>query len=87
MPPMSITRRPPISSGPPSRPGCGTAGRPSVDVGPGNDWAVFRLGLPGAVESVEVDTRHFKGNSPGWVSVQVSEDGETWEEVGRPGRR
>jgi allantoicase len=49
--------------------------------GPGSDWAVFRLGLPGAVDSLEVDTRHFKGNAPGWVSVQVSNDGQTWEEV------
>jgi allantoicase len=49
--------------------------------GPGNDWAIFRLGLPGLVETVEVDTRHFKGNAPGWVSIQVSGDGETWEEV------
>lgn len=49
--------------------------------GPGNDWAVFRLGLPGLVDSLEVDTRHFKGNAPGWVSVAVSADGETWEDV------
>jgi allantoicase len=49
--------------------------------GPGNDWATFRLGLPGMVQSVEVDTRYFKGNSPGWVSIHVSDDGETWEEV------
>ncbi len=46
--------------------------------GPGNDWVIFRLGLPGAVDSVEVDTRHFKGNAPGWVSVQASDDGEAW---------
>jgi len=49
--------------------------------GPGNDWAVFRLGLPGVVDSLDVDTRHFKGNAPGWVSVQVSNEGQTWEEV------
>lgn len=49
--------------------------------GPGNDWAIFRLGLPGIVESVEVDTRYFRGNAPGWVSIQVSDDGETWEQV------
>ena len=49
--------------------------------GPGNDWAVFRLGLPGVVDLVDVDTRHFKGNAPGWVSVQVSNQGQTWEEV------
>ncbi len=31
----------------------------------GNDWAVLRLGLPGRVHLVEVDTSHFKGNAPG----------------------
>jgi len=46
--------------------------------GPGHDWATFRLGLPGKVESVEVDTRHFRGNAPGWVSIHVSDDGATW---------
>lgn len=49
--------------------------------GPGHDWAGFKLGLTGVVESVEVDTRHFKGNSPGWVSIHLSDDGETWHEV------
>jgi allantoicase len=49
--------------------------------GPGNDWASFRLGLPGSVQSVEVDTRYFRGNAPGWVSVGVSDDGTTWDEV------
>lgn len=49
--------------------------------GPGHDWAVFRLGMPGVVESVLVDTSHFKGNSPGWVSLDVSEDGTTWTNV------
>jgi allantoicase len=49
--------------------------------GPGNDWASFRLGMPGLVESVEVDTRYFRGNAPGWVSVGVSEDGSKWDEV------
>ena len=27
----------------------------------GSEWAVFRLGHPGTVHAVEVDTRHFKG--------------------------
>ena len=49
--------------------------------GPGNDWATFRLGLRGTVASVEVDTRHFKGNAPGRVSIGVSADGEVWHEV------
>lgn len=46
--------------------------------GPGHDWATFRLGLPGMIESFVVDTSHFKGNCPGWVSVHLSEDGEDW---------
>jgi OHCU decarboxylase len=33
------------------------------------------------VENVEVDTRHFKGNAPGWVSIHLSDDGESWREV------
>ena len=27
---------------------------------PGHEWAVFRLGLPGSVTEVQVDTNHFK---------------------------
>ena len=32
--------------------------------GPGNDWTVVRLAAPGAVERVELDTDHYKGNAP-----------------------
>lgn len=46
--------------------------------GPGHDWAVFRLGLEGLVESVIVDTSYFKGNSPGWISLELSRDGLEW---------
>jgi allantoicase len=46
--------------------------------GPGHDWVVFRLGLAGVVEEVVVDTTHFKGNAPGFISLDVSDDGETW---------
>ena len=28
---------------------------------PGWEWAVFRLGRPGVIRSIEVDTNHFKG--------------------------
>jgi allantoicase len=31
----------------------------------GNDWVLVRLGLPGIVSMVELDTTHFKGNAPG----------------------
>ena len=36
---------------------------------PGFDWAVVRLGLPGVVRGVVVDTAFFKGNFPPEVSV------------------
>jgi allantoicase len=35
----------------------------------GNDWVMVRLGVPGTVRVVELDTSHFKGNAPGWASV------------------
>lgn len=31
---------------------------------PGWEWAVFRLGHPGRISSIELDTNHFKGNFP-----------------------
>ncbi|XP_062323569.1 allantoicase isoform X1 [Osmerus eperlanus] len=31
---------------------------------PGFEWAVFRLGHPGVISKVEIDTNHFKGNFP-----------------------
>ena len=38
--------------------------------GPGHDWVILRLGHPGNLESIEVDTAHFKGNYPESVAVQ-----------------
>lgn len=32
--------------------------------GPGHDWAIIRLGHPGIINRVVVDTAHFKGNFP-----------------------
>ncbi|GAA4860517.1 allantoicase [Saccharopolyspora cebuensis] len=37
---------------------------------PGTDFAIVRLGLPGIVRRLVVDTAHFKGNYPPEVSVQ-----------------
>jgi allantoicase len=37
---------------------------------PGHDWAIVRLGLPGVVRGVVVDTAFFKGNYPPEVSVE-----------------
>ena len=33
--------------------------------GPGNDWVIFELGHAGAIDNIEVDTAHFKGNLSG----------------------
>jgi allantoicase len=38
---------------------------------PGHDWAVVRLGLPGVVRGVVVDTAWFKGNYPPYASVEA----------------
>lgn len=39
--------------------------------GPGHDWVVIRLGVPGVIEKVEVDTAHFKGNFPENCSLEA----------------
>lgn len=39
--------------------------------GPGNDWIIVKLGKPGSIKKVEVDTQHFKGNYPDMCSIDV----------------
>jgi allantoicase len=39
---------------------------------PGNDWIIVRLGAPGTVEKIEVDTAHYKGNYPDRCSLQAA---------------
>ncbi|MFO0991313.1 MAG: allantoicase [Hyphomicrobiales bacterium] len=39
---------------------------------PGNDWIIIRLGAPGIVEKIEVDTCHYKGNYPDRCSLQAA---------------
>ncbi len=39
--------------------------------GPGHDWCVVRLGAPGTVRRIEVDTSYFKGNFPESCSLEV----------------
>ena len=39
--------------------------------GPGHDWCILRLGTPGIVTHVDVDTAHFKGNFPDSCSLEV----------------
>ncbi|XP_023680647.2 allantoicase [Paramormyrops kingsleyae] len=38
---------------------------------PGSEWAVFRLGHPGVVSLVEIDTNYFKGNFPDWCKIEA----------------
>jgi allantoicase len=38
--------------------------------GDGHDWALIKLGTPGRIDSLELDTNHFKGNFPHEASVQ-----------------
>ncbi|AVP96263.1 allantoicase [Ahniella affigens] len=39
---------------------------------PGNDWCIIALARPGTIESIEVDTCHFKGNFPDRCSIQAT---------------
>jgi allantoicase len=38
---------------------------------PGFDWCIIRLGLPGVIHGVIVDTSHFKGNYPEQCSLEA----------------
>ncbi|MEU1720496.1 allantoicase [Nonomuraea sp. NPDC005692] len=39
---------------------------------PGNDYAIVRLGVPGVVRGVVIDTAWFKGNYPPYASVEAT---------------
>jgi len=39
---------------------------------PGHDWCIIRLGLPGVIRAIDVDTAHFLGNFPSHCSLDVS---------------
>jgi allantoicase len=43
---------------------------------PGHDWAILELGTSGLIETIEVDTAHFKGNYPDRCSIQASASAE-----------
>src|SRR6266567_1675325 len=38
---------------------------------PGHDWCIVRLGLPGVIRGVMVDTSHFTGNYPEHFSLEA----------------
>ena len=39
---------------------------------PGHDWAVLKLGAPGRIDEILVDTAHFKGNYPDRCFLQAA---------------
>jgi allantoicase len=38
---------------------------------PGHDWCVIRLGMPGVIKGVVVDTAFFRGNYPAECSIEA----------------
>jgi allantoicase len=60
---------------------------------PGHDWCIIRLGLPGVVRGIVVDTSHFTGNYPEQCSVeacaldgvigleQLTDESQDWKEI------
>jgi allantoicase len=56
--------------------------------GPGHDWVILQLGVPGSIQRVAVDTAHFKGNFPESCSLDAVRaqpgaglDNAAWKEV------
>lgn len=43
---------------------------------PGYDWCIIKLGLPGVIKGVDIDTNHFLGNAPAYASVDACEVNE-----------
>lgn len=39
---------------------------------PGHDWCVIKLGLPGVIHGVDIDTNHFLGNNPAFASIDAA---------------
>lgn len=49
---------------------------------PGHDWCVIQLGRPGVIHGVDVDTNHFLGNAPSFVSLEAAPSAEgPWTEI------
>jgi allantoicase len=38
---------------------------------PGHDWCIIKLGVPGVIRGINVDTNHFLGNHPPFASVDA----------------
>ena len=40
---------------------------------PGHDWCLIKLGIPGVIRAVTIDTNHFRGNHPEACSLEACE--------------
>jgi allantoicase len=49
---------------------------------PGHDWCVIRLGVPGLIAGIEIDTRHFTGNYPPGAELEVCRGSEAVPQEG-----
>lgn len=55
--------------------------------GPGHDYCIIRLGLPGVIKGVDIDTSHFTGNYPPEASIEACaseddpDDATEWTEI------
>jgi allantoicase len=38
---------------------------------PGYDWCIIKLGIPGAIKGIDIDTNHFLGNHPPYASIDA----------------
>ena len=38
---------------------------------PGHDYLIIKLGKPGSISKVDVDTSHFNGNQPSMISIEA----------------
>jgi len=54
---------------------------------PGHDWCSIRLGAPGKIRALDIDTNHFTGNFPPFASLEACEitadpdDSTEWTEL------
>jgi allantoicase len=53
--------------------------------GPGHDWVIIKLGSPGQIRRLEIDTSYFKGNFPESCSLEAANaSGLSLEELSEP---
>lgn len=39
---------------------------------PGHDWCIIKLGIPGVIHGLDIDTSYFTGNYPPKASIQAA---------------